>query len=143
MMAGLTDSTTSNNKPGRIPSLDGLRAISILLVIAAHFLHTVGISDLNVGALGVRVFFVISGFLISGLLISEIDKTSTIRLAKFYYRRTLRIFPPYYFFLGVMLLLLSRTELPICFDRSHRPLVTSATISTRCDGISVIRGRYP
>jgi peptidoglycan/LPS O-acetylase OafA/YrhL len=99
------DSASSNNRSVRIPSLDGLRAISILLVIVAHFLHGFGITDLNVGSLGVRVFFVISGFLITGLLIRELDKTSTIRLAKFYYRRTLRIFPPYYFFLGVMLIL--------------------------------------
>ncbi|HVE58040.1 MAG TPA: acyltransferase, partial [Pyrinomonadaceae bacterium] len=87
----------------RIPSLDGLRAISIVLVIAGHWLHVLGYGNLgNLGNLGVRVFFVISGFLITGLLLKEIEKTSGVNLLKFYFRRTLRIFPPYYFYLLVI-----------------------------------------
>lgn len=90
----------------RIPSLDGLRAVSILLVVASHFVHTIGYSfDSDIGNLGVRVFFVISGFLITALLLKEIDKTDTVNLKKFYFRRTLRIFPPYYFYLLIMLAL--------------------------------------
>ncbi len=88
---------------GRIPSLDGLRTISVTLVVIAHFLYTVGYSDyLNLGILGVRFFFVISGFLITGLLLKEFNKTRSISLTKFYFRRTLRIFPPYYFYLLVL-----------------------------------------
>jgi peptidoglycan/LPS O-acetylase OafA/YrhL len=84
----------------RIPSLDGLRTISIAFVLIAHFLHSLGVADiLNLGNLGVRVFFIISGFLITGLLLKELEKTGEISLAKFYFRRTMRIFPPYYFFL--------------------------------------------
>lgn len=95
----------SNIFSKRIPSLDGLRAISIFLVVASHFSYTIGFPDVyNVGNLGVRVFFVISGFLITGLLIKELDKTDKINLTKFYFRRTLRIFPPYYFYLTVILL---------------------------------------
>ncbi len=91
-------------KTNRIPSLDGLRTISILLVIVGHFFFVLGFGELgNLGNLGVRVFFVISGFLITGLLLKEIDKTSTINLFKFYFRRTLRIFPPFYFYLLVVL----------------------------------------
>ena len=87
----------------RIPSLDGLRTISIALVIAGHLLHVVGFGESsNLGNLGVRVFFVISGFLITGLLLKEIEKTSDINLLKFYFRRTLRIFPPFYFYLLVI-----------------------------------------
>jgi peptidoglycan/LPS O-acetylase OafA/YrhL len=87
----------------RIPSLDGLRTISIVLVIIGHWLHVVGYGYVgNLGNLGVRVFFVISGFLITGLLIKEIEKTSDVNLLKFYFRRTLRIFPPYYFYLLVI-----------------------------------------
>ncbi len=93
----------------RIPSLDGLRAISISLVLFGHilagrnipYLSEYGFRDL--GALGVRVFFVISGFLITGLLLNEISATGRINFKKFYFRRTLRIFPPFYFFLMVML----------------------------------------
>ncbi len=54
------------------------------------------------GMLGVKFFFVISGFLITGLLLKEIARTETVNLAKFYFRRTLRIFPPYYFYLFVI-----------------------------------------
>ena len=90
--------------PNRIPSLDGLRTISIAMVVVSHFFYTIGFTDkLNLGHLGVRVFFVISGFLITGLLLKELDKTSTVNLGKFYFRRTLRIFPPYYFYLFVIL----------------------------------------
>jgi peptidoglycan/LPS O-acetylase OafA/YrhL len=96
----------NNESTGRIPSLDGLRAISIGLVLFAHLCGTVNFpfehEFLNAGNLGVRVFFVISGFLITGILLKEIEKTGTINLQKFYYRRTLRIFPPYYFFLLVV-----------------------------------------
>lgn len=84
----------------RIPSLDGLRAISIALVVIGHWLHVLDIGQSsNLGNLGVRVFFVISGFLITGLLLREIEKTATVNLPKFYFRRTLRIFPAYYFYL--------------------------------------------
>jgi peptidoglycan/LPS O-acetylase OafA/YrhL len=93
----------------RIPSLDGLRALSIGLVLIGHLAGTpwfplsrdVG-SFWNFGDFGVRVFFVISGFLITGLLLDEIAKAGRIRLGRFYFRRTLRIFPPYYAYLFVM-----------------------------------------
>jgi peptidoglycan/LPS O-acetylase OafA/YrhL len=85
----------------RIPSLDGLRAISIALVVVTHELWGQGI-DLNgyySGNLGVRIFFIISGFLITSILISESERHSTISLRKIYFRRILRIFPAYYFYL--------------------------------------------
>ena len=92
------------NFSGRIPSLDGLRTISIILVIIGHLFHVLGLGGFgNFGNLGVRIFFVISGFLITGLLLKEIAKTKKIDLLKFYFRRTLRIFPPYYFYLLVIL----------------------------------------
>ena len=83
----------------RIPSLDGLRAISILLVIGGHWTelryHPSMASDVA-GAfanLGVRIFFVISGYLITTLLLKEYGKTSTIGLREFYVRRAYRILP--------------------------------------------------
>jgi len=100
-------------KTSRIPSLDGLRALSILLVIASHFAYIKSfplpkaIEPLwleRLGPLGVRVFFVISGFLISSLLLRELEASQSINLGRFYLRRTLRIFPPYYFFVLVMIL---------------------------------------
>jgi peptidoglycan/LPS O-acetylase OafA/YrhL len=93
------------DQPHRIPSLDGLRTISIALVIASHFAFAFGHTNLfNAGDLGVRIFFVISGFLITGLLMSEFERNRSISLTRFYFRRTLRIFPPYYFLLLVLLL---------------------------------------
>jgi peptidoglycan/LPS O-acetylase OafA/YrhL len=93
----------------RIPSLDGLRAISICLVLLSHLAGTRNFplpaasgNFWALGEFGVKVFFVISGFLITGLLLSELAKTDRIRLGRFYFRRTLRIFPPYYTMLGVL-----------------------------------------
>lgn len=93
--------------PARIPSLDGLRAISISLVIFNHILTNLKIPDIyyNTGNLGVRIFFVISGFLITGLLLKELEKDGKINLWKFYFRRTTRIFIPFYFFVLVMFLM--------------------------------------
>ena len=79
----------------RIPSLDGLRAISISLVVAGHWTELRYHSDIA-GAfanLGVRIFFIISGYLITTLLLSEQAKTSTICLGEFYVRRAYRILP--------------------------------------------------
>ncbi len=54
----------------QIPSLDGIRTIAVALVLICHFGNNAGIPDyFDSGALGVRIFFVISGFLITGLLI--------------------------------------------------------------------------
>jgi peptidoglycan/LPS O-acetylase OafA/YrhL len=79
----------------RIPSLDGLRAISISLVVAGHWAELRYHSDIA-GAfanLGVRIFFIISGYLITTLLLKERSKTSDICLRDFYVRRAYRILP--------------------------------------------------
>ncbi len=76
-----------------IPGLDGIRALAVLLVIANHF----GFEWIN-GALGVLIFFVLSGFLITWLMLKELDRTGTVSLRQFYRRRVLRIFPAFYFF---------------------------------------------
>src|SRR4051794_30297139 len=76
-------------RKGVIPSLDGLRAISILLVMSAHFIDV----RLFPGGLGVYVFFVISGFLITRLLIVEHNDIGTISLPLFYLRRIVRLYP--------------------------------------------------
>jgi peptidoglycan/LPS O-acetylase OafA/YrhL len=85
--------------PARIPSLDGLRAISISLVVVGHWAelryHSSPAADVA-GAfanLGVRIFFIISGYLITTLLLKEYGKTSTIGLREFYVRRAYRILP--------------------------------------------------
>ena len=96
----------------RIASLDGLRTISIGLVLIGHlagtrfFPLTQEAGDFfALAETGVLIFFVISGFLITTLLLHELDKSGRINLLKFYFRRTLRIFPPYYSLLAVLLAL--------------------------------------
>src|SRR5450755_1496384 len=79
----------------RIPSLDGLRAISVLMVLFGHLSHA-GYAPklLSVYAeSGVRMFFVISGYLITTILLKEHVQTSTINLRTFYIRRAYRILP--------------------------------------------------
>ena len=100
------------DSPNRIASLDGLRAVSIALVLFSHLVGTdyfplpveVG-RFFGLGELGVRVFFVISGFLITNLLLQEMGKTGRIHLGKFYFRRTFRIFPPYYALILILIIL--------------------------------------
>ncbi len=77
-----------------LPALDGLRAVSVFIVIGYHF----GFSRIP-GDLGVNTFFVLSGFLITWLLMKERSEFGRVSLGGFYARRTLRIFPAYYAFL--------------------------------------------
>jgi peptidoglycan/LPS O-acetylase OafA/YrhL len=94
----------------RIPSLDGLRALSIALVLAGHSIPTNQWNwflwkIIGNGDLGVSIFFVISGFLITSLLLDEHSKTGGISLKTFYARRAFRILPPFYVFLFIVMLL--------------------------------------
>jgi hypothetical protein len=86
---------------GRIPSLDGLRAVAVILVLLAHACQTQGfpggrtvVEILRNGGIGVVVFFVISGFLITTLMLREIDRTEKLSIKGFYIRRILRIVLP-------------------------------------------------
>lgn len=90
----------------RLPSLDGLRAISISLVILGH-MGTCGLAPAffeRYANFGVQIFFVLSGYLITKLLLTERERSGRIDLGAFYYRRVLRIFPPAYVFMLTMLL---------------------------------------
>lgn len=97
----------------QIPSLNGLRAISILIVLFAHFKDTFGVPDIIkkiiewtcYGNLGVEVFFVISGYLITKILLSEETNNSKINFKRFYFRRFLRIFPVFLLYLIFILIL--------------------------------------
>jgi peptidoglycan/LPS O-acetylase OafA/YrhL len=103
-----------------IPSLDGLRAFSIFLVIALHTMlrHTL-YKDLPFayrlvgdGTLGVSIFFVISGYLITTLLLREQAEQGFIRLGRFYVRRAFKILPPFYAYLLFLTLLQASGHLP-------------------------------
>ena len=82
-----------------LPSLDGMRAISILLVLITHGSGTFGYRSAYCsyfGDLGVSIFFVISGLLITWLMIRERDATGAFSLRNFYIRRFLRILPVFW-----------------------------------------------
>jgi len=103
----------------KYPSLNGLRAISVLMVMLHHlavkkdlFIPFADnkclkpfIDFITDGQLGVNVFFVISGFLITSLLLEEENVTGSIEIGNFYKRRFLRILPAYYFLLGIYFLM--------------------------------------
>lgn len=75
---------------GYKPFIDGLRAISILAVVAYH----VGLSGVTGGFVGVDIFFVISGFLIVTHILSSLE-SKNFSYGDFWARRALRILPPY------------------------------------------------
>ena len=70
------------------PDVDGLRAVSVALVVAYHAFG----GKFHGGYIGVDVFFVISGYLISSIIFSEIQDRK-FRFSRFYARRIKRIFP--------------------------------------------------
>jgi peptidoglycan/LPS O-acetylase OafA/YrhL len=74
---------------GYEPSLDGIRAFSVIAVMLYH----ANIAWLPGGFLGVEVFFVVSGFLITSLLIEERESTQRIDLKQFWIRRARRLLP--------------------------------------------------
>jgi peptidoglycan/LPS O-acetylase OafA/YrhL len=97
-----------NPEAGRIPVIDGVRAVAIVLVIVFHGsrtlagnLHSRALANFarEGGHLGVDLFFVLSGYLISSILLAEHKRTGSIDLRRFYLRRTRRIFPAYYLYL--------------------------------------------
>ncbi len=105
-MTFIVDCLKKTIEPKAIPSLDGIRALSILMVILGHSPHDIPgyLSFLRNGGIGVSLFFVTSGFLITSLLVNEKEKTGKISLKNFYIKRVFRIFPAYYFFLLAILI---------------------------------------
>lgn len=96
-----------------VPSLDGLRAISIAFVLAGHVIFAGHLSGGlyrlgNLGEFGVRIFFVISGYLITSILLAELRRKGTISLPLFYFRRMLRLFPASYFYILVIAVLAAK-----------------------------------
>ena len=106
----------------KIPQLDAVRGIAILVVLA-HNLHAFSSLPLSLfskyGWMGVDLFFVLSGFLITGILLDS--KTSENYFRNFYARRCLRIWPLYYSVLILMFVILPLVrpqDAPELFQRS-------------------------
>jgi peptidoglycan/LPS O-acetylase OafA/YrhL len=79
----------------RLPQLDGLRAVAVAFVMAFHFIPSVD-RYAPLGSIGVRLFFVLSGFLITRILLDVRSSGIAAALRSFYVRRGLRIFPLFY-----------------------------------------------
>ena len=104
----------------RIQSLDGLRGISILLVILDHTFKA-NFKNLKIGKIGVGIFFVISSYLIISFLLKDLDK-KTFSVKEFYFKRIFRIFPAYYFFLIITFSLIFYLGF-FKFEHFWRPIV--------------------
>ena len=91
---------------GYLPGLDGLRAVSVLAVLAFHHYfiggHEQGFAP--GGFLGVEVFFVVSGYLITSLLLAERRETGRVSLKRFWIRRARRLLPALFVMLAVVVL---------------------------------------
>lgn len=77
-------------KVANIPSLDGIRAISVFIVLFSH----AGLGSIVPGGLGVTIFFFLSGYLITTLMLEEYKGTNTLHFKNFFIRRFFRLFPP-------------------------------------------------
>jgi len=101
--------------PGYIPTLDGWRALAIVLVLLGHYAPPLGFFPRvlgGVGGIGVTVFFGISGLLIGTLLLRERELTGRIDFKGFYLRRCFRILPVAWVFLLVVAVARQLTPLP-------------------------------
>ena len=85
----LAASTQPSSGSGRIPGLDGLRALAVVAVVVFHL----NPAWLPGGFLGVDIFFVVSGFLITTLLVREHARTGRLDLPAFWARRARRLLP--------------------------------------------------
>lgn len=103
-------------KSSRIPELDGIRGLAILLVIFYHYTNGEALTRMNgiayyvercasLGWTGVNLFFVLSGFLIGGILIDA--RRSRSYFKTFYIRRFFRIIPIYYVWICLYLAMVS------------------------------------
>ena len=122
-----------------MPQLDGLRALAVAAVLVHHLLDPVLLPRVlgwvPWGFVGVRLFFVLSGFLITSILLEERDihdRSGASRaqaLRRFYVRRTLRIFPLYYFVLLLALVFGTQAE------REQLPWLASYTYNLYLSGL--------
>nr|WP_249732251.1 acyltransferase [Roseococcus sp. SDR] len=97
-----------NDPAAPLPALDGLRAVSILIVIVSH----AGFGRLVPGGLGVTLFFAISGFIITRLLLAEWEARGRIAVGAFYGRRALRLLPALLAYLACVALTFLALGLP-------------------------------
>jgi len=106
--ATVTHARTSATGRRRVPALDGIRALGLLLIMGFHF----GVRDMAGGFVGVDVFYVLSGFLITGLLLGEWARAARIGLGAFWLRRARRLLPALLVLLVVVTLVVRFSDPP-------------------------------
>jgi peptidoglycan/LPS O-acetylase OafA/YrhL len=116
---------------GYLPGLDGLRAVSVLAVLAFHHYliggHEPGFAP--GGFLGVEVFFVVSGYLITALLLAERRKSGSISLKRFWIRRARRLLPALFVMLAVVVLY-ALVFLPDSIDKLKSDTIAAVTYTS-------------
>jgi peptidoglycan/LPS O-acetylase OafA/YrhL len=101
----------------RIPGLDFLRMVAVLLVLADHSGAALWGTNIGAnGALGVELFFVISGFLITWMLLNEHQQSGRIDFRAFYQRRIVRLMPVFYAYVAACILMLWVRSRPVPWD---------------------------
>lgn len=103
-----------------ITGLDGIRAIAVIMVLAYHLKLALFKSDF----LGVKVFFVLSGYLITGILISEVEEEGTIDLKNFWLRRIRRLVPAV-MSMAVVIIFVSAVVNKIIFTKGCKDFLAS------------------
>ncbi len=120
---------------GYLPTLDGWRAVAVVMVIVSHAVHPEGHWVSRLGPYGVSIFFGISGFLICSRLLDEQERRGRIDLAGFYVRRSFRILPAAWAYLGAAGMLVAAGVLTVdprqfagcvLVCRNYFPLETTA-----------------
>jgi peptidoglycan/LPS O-acetylase OafA/YrhL len=97
---------------GYRPWLDGLRAVAVLMVVTQH---TMGAMPIDLGFVGVGLFFGLSGYLITALLLDERAVRGAVSLSSFYLRRAARLFP-------ALLIVLVVCDLLFVLQNDYEPL---------------------
>ncbi len=120
----VTSTANIGEKRVYFSGLNGIRALAAISVLLAHIDEYKWRLNLEIppmfpkvllnGINAVLMFFVLSGFLITYLLLTEIQKTGTVSVRKFYARRILRIWPVYY-----LLVFLGLTVFPLIIQASQ------------------------
>jgi peptidoglycan/LPS O-acetylase OafA/YrhL len=118
---------------GRVQGVDGLRTLAVGLVMVYHLEPGL----LPGGALGVDVFFTISGFVITRLLVAEYTRTGDIAMGPFYWRRWLRLVPALLTLCAVCAVLAGTTALP-GFGGAWTSVLLSATFL-----VNIVRAAQP
>ncbi|WP_026474928.1 acyltransferase family protein [Alkaliflexus imshenetskii] len=141
----ISKADTNTPKTERLywPELDGVRFFAFLLVFIHHhplFKDVPGLKYIyEYGWIGVDLFFVLSAYLFTKLLVVEYQKTNTISFKKFYIRRVFRIWPVYYVFVAIVVLLALYAK---DFEVSRYMWIRIAGLLTFADNILTANAGY-